>query len=183
MDSLHGITKGTEFEPFIKAAAQAEANGTMMYYALARLAEEQGLPEVAATFIEAANQEAVHAGFYATLNGAYPKDFWEFVRNVRNLEIKGEAKVKALADKVRESGLQEAADVMEIFARQEGNHGVMLDELLKKYHPVNEEPKPGEKVYVCEICGYEYRGDLDKEGEDFRCPLCGQPKNAFKEKI
>ena len=42
-----------------------------MYYALARLAKEQGLNEVASTFIESANQEAVHAGFYAVLSGKF----------------------------------------------------------------------------------------------------------------
>ena len=46
------------------AMAQGEANGVMMYYALARLAKEQGFDDAAATFIESANQEAVHAGFY-----------------------------------------------------------------------------------------------------------------------
>ena len=40
--SLHGLTKGTELEPMIKSIMMAEANGTMMYYALARLASEQG---------------------------------------------------------------------------------------------------------------------------------------------
>ncbi len=66
--SINGLTKGTELEKSISAAAQAEANGVMTYYALARLAEEQGLNEVSNKFIEIANQEAIHAGFYAVLN-------------------------------------------------------------------------------------------------------------------
>ena len=36
--SLNGITKGTEFEDMMKRLMQAEANGVMMYYALAQLA-------------------------------------------------------------------------------------------------------------------------------------------------
>ena len=60
MESLHGLTKGTELEPMIKQAMMAEANGTMMYYALARLAKEQGFDDIAETFIASANQEAVH---------------------------------------------------------------------------------------------------------------------------
>ena len=47
--SLHGITKGTSFEQIAKMLAQGEASGTEMYYALARLANEQGLSEVAET--------------------------------------------------------------------------------------------------------------------------------------
>ena len=40
--SIYGQTKGTELEKMVKTIMQAEANGTMMYYALARLAKEQG---------------------------------------------------------------------------------------------------------------------------------------------
>ena len=35
---LYGLTKGTELEKMITAAANAEANGTKQYYALARMA-------------------------------------------------------------------------------------------------------------------------------------------------
>ena len=69
---IYGLTKGTDFEKLCDGAAKAEAAGVMTYYALARMAKEQGYPEeVSETFIEMANQEAVHAGFYATLNGKY----------------------------------------------------------------------------------------------------------------
>lgn len=182
MESLHGLTKGTELESAIKAVAAAEANGVMMYYALARLAKEQGLDDAAATFIEAANQEAVHAGFYATLNGRYPKDFWGLVATVQKAEIAGEAQVRALADKVRAAGFTAAADEMEIFAKQEGHHGVILDEILKKYSAQKTITTTAQEVYVCPVCGYEYVGDISKEPDDWTCPLCGQPKSAFKSK-
>lgn len=173
---LHGLTKGTELESAIKAVAAAEANGVMMYYALARLATEQGLNDAAETFIEAANQEAVHAGFYAVLNGKYPQDFWELVKAVQKAEFKGEAQVKALADKVRAAGFTAAADEMEIFAAQEGHHGVILGELLKRYAPQKTEVVG--KKWVCPVCGYEHVGDTPPE----TCPLCGQPASAFKQK-
>ena len=133
--------KGTDLQPAMAAIAQAEANGVMMYYALARLAKEQGLNDVAQTFIELANQEAVHAGFYAVLNGKVQKDFWQFVAGVAKAEYKGEESVKALADKVRAAGFTAAADEMEIFAKQEGHHGVVIDEILAKYAPKTSEAK------------------------------------------
>ena len=175
--SIYGLTKGTDLEATMAAMAQGEANGTMMYYALARLAKEQGLNDAAQTFIEAANQEAVHAGFYATLNGKYPKDFWQLVAGIKMAEIKGETSVKALADKVRAAGLTAAADEMEIFAKQEGHHGVILDELLKKYSP-EKKSAPAQKTFVCTICGYEHVGDNPPE----ICPRCKQLKTAFRKK-
>ena len=179
--SLHGLTKGTPLEQLSEMMAKAEANGTMMYYALARLAKEQGLDEAAATFIEAANQEAVHAGFYATLNGNVPQDFWALVRGVMAAEYAGEKTVKGFADKFRAAGLDEAADEMEIFAKQEGHHGEMLEAMLKKFKPEALDVA-GKKIYVCGVCGYEYIGDLDAAPEDFVCPVCGQPKKVFKKK-
>ena len=181
-DSLHGVTKGTELDFIAKEAARAELNGTLMYYALARLATEQGLDDVAKILIESANQEAVHAGFYATLNGKYPKNFWELLDRVRAAEYAGEGSVKALADKFRAAGLNKAADEMEIFAAQEKHHGVVIDELFQKYKP---DFKPadtaGQKIYVCPCCGYRYVGDLDSEPDNWTCPVCAQPKKDFKQ--
>ena len=175
--SVHGLTKDTELEPMIKVVAEAEAAAVMMYYALARLAKEQGLNEAAATFIESGNQEAVHAGFYATLNGKYPKDFWQFVAGVAKAEYKGEKNVLAVAEKVRAAGLTAAADQMEIYAKQEHHHGEVLDELLKKCAPKID--APAQKKWVCAFCGYEHTGDAPPDV----CPICGQPSATFKEKV
>ena len=180
--SIYGLTKNTDLQEMIKTRAQAEANGTMMYYALARMAREQGLEAVAAAFIEAANQEAVHAGFYATLNGKYPQDFWGLLRTIEKAETHGEVQVMAMASKVRAAGFAEAADEMEVFAKQEGHHGVLLREILAKYGPQEQAVAPGQKVYVCPVCGYEHIGDIHDEADDYTCPLCGQPKAAFQEK-
>ena len=180
-EGLHGATKGTELDFLAKEAARAEINGTLMYYALARLAKEQGLDEVAEVLTASANQEAKHAGFYATLNGKYPKDFWELLDRVRAAEYGGEANVKAFAEKFRAAGLTQAADEMEIFAQEEKHHGVVIDELFQKYKP---DFKPadtsGKKVYVCPCCGYKYYGDLDAEPDNWTCPVCAQPKKDFK---
>jgi rubrerythrin len=108
-----------------------------------------------------------------------PKDFWPLVRGFMSAEYAGEKKVKAMADKFREAGLAEAADEMEIFAKQEGHHGVKLAKILEKHCPGLLEAS-GKKIYVCAVCGYEYIGDLDAEPDDFACPLCGQPKKVFK---
>lgn len=176
--SMHGLTKGTPLEQLSEMMAKAEANGTMMYYALARLAKEQGLEEASKTFIQAANQEAVHAGFYATLNAKVPQDFWTLVRGCMAAEYAGEKNIKGFADKFREAGLSEAADEMEIFAKQEWHHGEMLEGLLKKFKPEALDVA-GKKIYVCGCCGFEYIGDLDAEPEDYVCPICGMQKKVF----
>lgn len=133
MQSINGITKGTELEKSVSEAAKAEANGVMIYYALARLAQEQGLNEVSKKFIWIANQEAVHAGFYAVLNGEYPSDFWGFLENFQKGEENADSALLPLAEKINEMGHPEVADMIKKFAAQEKNHGVILGEIMKQY--------------------------------------------------
>ena len=98
------------------------------------MAKEQGYPEeVSATFIEMANQEAVHAGFYATLNGKYNADIWQIAESFAASEEKGEEQVNQFAQEFRAAGMNEAADEMEVFAKQEGHHGVTLRVMIEKY--------------------------------------------------
>ncbi|MBQ6352035.1 MAG: rubrerythrin [Lentisphaeria bacterium] len=159
--------------------AQGEAKGAMMYYALANLAREQGMDDAAAKFVEAANQEANHAGFYAMLSGMYPREFWPLVRGLAKAEAAGEGSLKKLAERFRAAGLDAAVPELEVFAAQEAHHGVMMRELIDKYHQNID--TAGKRVYVCGVCGYEYVGDLDAEPEDFVCPVCGQSKKVFRE--
>ena len=131
---IYGLTKGTDFEKMCDGAAKAEAAGVMFYYTLARMAKEQGYPdEVSETFISLANQEAVHAGFYATLNGKYNSDIWQLAETFAAGEEKGEVQVNQLAQAFRAAGLNEAADELEVFAKQEGHQGATLRAMIEKY--------------------------------------------------
>ncbi|MGI6030888.1 MAG: flavin reductase [Eubacteriales bacterium] len=42
---------------------------------------------------------------------------------------------------------------------------------------------PTEEVWVCDVCGYEYHGDLTREPADFRCPMCRVDKSHFRKKV
>ncbi len=50
-----------------------------------------------------------------------------------------------------------------------------------KNAPTYQEPETNtdKEVWVCSVCGYIYEGDLTKEPDDFKCPVCKQPKSAF----
>ena len=41
---------------------------------------------------------------------------------------------------------------------------------------------PAAEKYVCSVCGYVYNGELPFEqvAEDYKCPVCKQPKDVFK---
>lgn len=180
-----GKTKGTELEKQIAQLAVGEAVGGAMYYALAKIAKEKfGLNDVANELIELGNQETNHGAFYAMLNGRYPsdeKEFWQMVKGLSKAEYKGEFNVNQLADKLAQLGLDEkgVAQVRE-FALQEKHHGEVTEAIINKYAPKEDEDNLNKPVYVCSVCGFEYVGNLDSEPDDYKCPICGMPKSAFK---
>lgn len=45
---------------------------------------------------------------------------------------------------------------------------------------IEEEVSKDKEQYRCSICGYVYEGDINKENDDFVCPICKQAKSVFK---
>lgn len=181
--SIFGQTKGTELEKQIAQIANCEAIGGAMYYALGMIAKEKfGLSDVAEEFIKLGNQETNHGAYYDSLNGKYPTDekkFWNLIRGLSKAEYRGEFAIGGLAKKLEERGLTEAAEQVKIFAQQEKHHGEVTEAIIKIYAP-NDDYNEGKPIYICPVCGFEYIGEIGEEGEDYKCPLCGVKKAAFK---
>lgn len=183
--TIFNQTKGTELEKQIAQLASGEATGGAMYYALAYIAKEKfGLDDVASVFFELGNQETNHGAFYAMLNGRYPSDekaFWQMIRGLSKAEYKGENSVNKLADKLAELGVnKEAVEQVREFARQEKHHGEATKAIVEKYAPKEDEDNSSKPIYECSVCGFEYIGDLNKESDDYICPICGCKKSVFK---
>jgi rubrerythrin len=131
--SLLGITKGTELEEQVEQYLKAESQGTVMYYGLARIAAEKGLDDVAELLLKIAGDEARHAGLYSVLNGHVSQDIFTVLSQVAKAEIAGEERFNAFAQQARLLGLDKAADEIEAAAKDEGRHGIVLEELVKSY--------------------------------------------------
>ncbi len=66
-------------------------------------------------------------------------------------------------------------------------HNVIKGKSPKNAPTYIAEEKPtasAEAKYVCSICGYEYDGEIPFEElpEDYKCPVCKQPKSVFVKK-
>ena len=95
-------------------------------------------------------------------------------------EWKGEPNLNALAQKLADMGIPEAAEEVKVFAEQERHHGEITQAILEKYAPEFAKPTEGVKKYVCPVCGFEYEGEIGAEPDDWKCPICGVGKAAFK---
>jgi rubrerythrin len=63
----------------------------------------------------------------------YDSDIWKIAENFAKGEYHGEQQVNQFAQALRAVGLDEAANEMDVFAKQERHHGDTLTELISKY--------------------------------------------------
>lgn len=131
--SLYNLTKGTELEEQVTSYMKGEAHGVMLYYALSRLAKEQGLNDLSETLIEIANDEARHAGLYSVLNAAVPQDIFTVLAQALKAEQNGAAQIHKMAEKARSLGLETVADEIAAAAKDETNHAAILEKILSDY--------------------------------------------------
>lgn len=131
--SLIGLTKGTDLEQKIDEMWKAEAIGAATYQALAIVAKEKGLSELAEELKKLSADEARHGGLYAALNGHTNENLKEALSAMSNGEISAGEKIKELSKVVSGLGLEEAAKAIEAAGEDECRHGRVLKELVEKY--------------------------------------------------
>jgi len=58
-------------------------------------------------------------------------------------------------------------------------------EAFKAFKANGKAPAPKTAKWVCSVCGYVYDGETPFEQlpDDWKCPLCGQPKSVFEKKF
>lgn len=105
-----------------------------MYLAMARVAEREGYPEIAAAFTKYAFEEAEHAAKFAELLGEVLTDSTK-----KNLQLRVEAETGACAGKLDLAKRAKAADLDAIhdtvheMAKDEARHGAGFKGLLERY--------------------------------------------------
>ena len=129
--SLYGVTKGTELEKQIDKLLELETRAVGLYHGLVRLAKEEGLNDAADAFLRLAHDEARHAGLFTVLNARVHQDIFAVLGPVAQAESNAVKDIRALAQKARNLGLDEAAREIEVVAEDEGRHGQALQELTK----------------------------------------------------
>ena len=132
--SLYNLTKGTDLEEQVTSYMKAEAHGVMLYYALSRLAKEQGLNDLSETLIDIANDEARHAGLYGVLNAAVPQDIFAVLAQALKAEQNGADQIHKMAEKARSLALETVADEIAAAGKDETHHAAILEKILSDYN-------------------------------------------------
>jgi len=133
-----GVAKGASEDILtdLRANFEGECSEVGMYLAMARVADREGYPEIAAFYEKAAYEEAEHAAKFAELLGEVVTDSTK-----KNLELRLAAENGAtsgkfdLAKRAKAADLDAIHDTVHEMAKDEARHGKAFAGLLKRYFP------------------------------------------------
>lgn len=169
---------GTKTEKNLEAAFAGESQARNKYTFFASKAKKDGFEQIAAIFLETADNEKEHAKmWYKELHGG------EVEETMTNLESAADGEnyewtdmYKGFAETAREEGFNELADKFEDVAAIEKSHEERYRKLLSNVKEKKVFSKDGDAIWVCRNCGHIVVG---KEAPEV-CPVCNHPKAYFE---
>ena len=170
--------KGSKTEKNLMEAFAGESQARNKYTYFASKAKKEGYEQIAAIFLETAENEKEHAKiWFKLLNGGEIKSTEE------NLKAAAEGEnyewtdmYDRMAKEAREEGFDHIADLFESVGKIEKEHEERYKKLLENV----EEGKVFEagevKIWKCRNCGHIVVGTNAPE----ICPVCSHPKAYFE---
>lgn len=168
--------KGTKTEKNLMDAFAGESQARNKYTYFASAAKKAGYEQIAALFIETANNEKEHAKlWFKELNGI--GDITENLKAAAAGEH-GEwtSMYPDMATDAKEEGFCRIAKLFEGVTEIEKEHEARYLSLLKNIEDDTVYKKTGNVVWQCRNCGYAVEGDE----APCVCPVCAHPKAYFE---
>lgn len=128
-----GVAKGTAVETAVDNNFKGETAEVGLYLAMARQAEREGYPEVAAALKSIAWDEAWHAARFAELNGKISASTQENIERMLLGECMANKGKREAAVRARDIGCEAAHAAFDESSRDEGRHARALEGLLQRY--------------------------------------------------
>lgn len=181
--------KGTRTEKNLLAAFAGESQARNRYGFAAKVAKKEGYEQIAAIFLETAEQERQHAKrFYRFLEGgmveitaSYPAGVTG--TTVENLKAAAAGEHEEWADLypefariAKEEGFPLVATQFQLTAKAEAQHAERYKMLLANVEKKTVFKKASPVKWVCRECGYVHEG---AEAPD-KCPCCDHPQAFYQ---
>lgn len=172
------ITEDLTSVVLMKAFA-GESMARNKYEYFAKIAQKEGLRDIAEHFQRAANNEKMHAKLelkaYNVLN--YDKEFGETLENLQ-IAIDGEnyenvTMYPDFAKVAKSEGHADIARMLDLIGKIEIEHENMYKSLKKRLEDDKEFiSDDDEEEWICEVCGHVHRGKKALKV----CPVCKHPQ-------
>ena len=169
---------GTKTEKNLMEAFAGESQARNKYTFFASAAKKAGYEQLAALYLETADQEKEHAKmWFKEFHGiGTPQDNLLDAAQGENEEWT--SMYQKMAKEAREEGFDELAEKFELVALVEAAHEERYLKILKSLKEETTFKGDAPKGWKCNNCGYIYGGEEAPEV----CPLCAHPKAYFERK-
>ncbi len=170
--------KGSKTEQNLMTAFAGESQARNKYTYFASKAKKEGYEQIAAIFLETADNEKEHAKlWFKLLNGG------DISTTAENLKAAAEGEnfewtdmYDRMAKEAKEEGFDKIAYLFEAVGKIEKEHEERYKKLLENVEGGLVFSKDGEKIWKCRNCGHIVIG---KEAPGV-CPVCEHPQAFFE---
>ncbi len=183
--------KGTRTEQNLLKAFAGESQARNRYTYFASVAKKEGFEQIAAIFMETAEQEKEHAKrFFKFLEGGMVEITASYPAGVigttaENLKAAAEGEHEEwsilypdFAQVAEEEGFKAIAAAFKSIAKVEDEHEQRYLKLLKNVTENKVFEKDEEVEWQCRNCGFVHKGKKAPQN----CPACQHPQAHFEEK-
>lgn len=183
--------KGTKTEHNLLASFAGESQARSRYTLFAQKAIEEGYQQIAAIFLETAEQELSHARlFFSRLEGgaveitaAYPAGVVGDTKTNLSEAAAGEREEWSMlysnfAEVAREEGFPDIANLFTLVSKVEIEHEKRYNRVLERLAAGMEFTSEEPIEWQCRKCGYVHTGKSAPK----KCPVCGMDQGWFERK-
>ncbi len=170
--------KGTRTEANLMAAFAGESQARNKYTYYASKAKKDGYEQIAALFLETAENEKEHAKIWFKLlhGGAVPSTIENLEDAAAGENYEWTDMYAGFAKEAKEEGFDDIAALFEMVAKIEKEHEERYLKLLANIKEGVVFSKDGDAIWKCRNCGHIVIGKAAPE----LCPVCAHPKAYFE---
>ena len=170
--------KGSKTEKNLMAAFAGESQARNKYTYYASKAKKDGYEQIAAIFLETAENEKEHAKIWFKLlhDGAVPSTVENLKDAASGENYEWTDMYDDFAKTAREEGFEQIAYLFEEVGKIEKEHEARYLKLLENIENGIVFSRDGDRIWKCRNCGHIVVGKYAPEV----CPVCNHPQSYFE---
>ena len=170
--------KGTKTEKNLMEAFAGESQARNKYTYFASKAKKEGYEQIAALFLETADNEKEHAKIWFKLlcGGDVPATMENLKAAAAGENEEWTQMYKRMAEEAKGEGFNDIALLFEEVARIEKEHEERYLKLLANIEKGQVFARDSDQIWHCANCGHAVSG---KKAPD-SCPVCKHPRSYFE---
>ncbi len=168
--------KGSKTEKNLMEAFSGESEARNKYTYFASVAKKEGYEQIAAIFLETAENEKEHAKLWFKKLNAISNTIDNLKSAAHGENYEHTSMYPKFAEDAKEEGFQDIAFLFDKVAAIEKDHEERYLALLKNVEEGKVFQSDEDVVWVCRNCGHVHRGTEPPA----MCPTCAHPKAYFE---